>query len=92
MEQGLQLITNVRANMKNRLLPLQDKLLLRKRSLIETINDQLKNVSQVEHSRHRSPRNALLTVLAGLMAYMHQPKKPALHLSSTDRQALALVG
>lgn len=91
LEQGLQLITNVRANMKNRLLLLSDKLLLRKRSLIETINDQLKNVSQVEHSRHRSPKNALLNVLAGLIAYMHQPKKPALHLSSADRKALALT-
>ncbi|SDZ15294.1 Transposase DDE domain-containing protein [Nitrosomonas sp. Nm58] len=57
-EQGVQLVTlvtKVRKNMKNKLLPLFDKLLLRKRSIIETVNDQLKNISQIEHSRHRSP-------------------------------------
>jgi hypothetical protein len=56
-EQGVQLITKLRKNMKNKLLPLFDKLLLRKRAIIETVNDQLKNISQIEHSRHRSPFN-----------------------------------
>lgn len=54
MQRGLQLITKLRKNMKNRLLPIEDKILLRKRSLIETVNDQLKNISNIEHSRHRS--------------------------------------
>jgi hypothetical protein len=55
--QGVQLITKLRKDMKNKLLPMVDKLLLRKRSLIETVNDQLKNISQIEHSRHRSVTN-----------------------------------
>ncbi|HEX9037621.1 MAG TPA: IS982 family transposase [Ktedonobacterales bacterium] len=77
--QGLRLITKVRKNMRERLLAYADKLLLRKRALIESINDQLKNVCQIEHSRHRSPYNFVAHLLAGLAAYCHQPKKPSLH-------------
>jgi transposase len=75
---NIQLITKLRSNMKNKLLPLSDRLLLRKRSIVETIIDQLKNISQIEHSRHRSPVNFLVNVLCGLIAYCHQPKKPSL--------------
>ncbi|MGK7898696.1 MAG: transposase, partial [Xenococcus sp. (in: cyanobacteria)] len=53
-ERGLQLITRYKKKMKQKLVKLIDKILLRKRSLIETVNDQLKNISQIEHSRHRS--------------------------------------
>ena len=76
----LQLITKLRSNMKNQLLPMADKLLLRKRALIETIVDQLKNISQIEHTRHRSPINFMVNLLCGLIAYCHQPKKPALKI------------
>ena len=82
--QGLQLITPIRKNMQNRLVLLQDKLLIRKRFIIETIIDQLKNVSQIEHSRHRSTTNFLVNLIAGLIAYTWQPKKPSLHLSDND--------
>lgn len=85
-EHGVQLITFVRKNMQGRLLLYSDLLLLRKRAIIETINDQLKNISQIEHSRHRSPLNFLVNLLAGLIAYCHQPKKPSLNLHA----ALAL--
>lgn len=78
------MITTVRKNMKNRLMPLQDRLLARKRSLIETINDQLKNISQIAHTRHRSPVNFLVNLLAGLIAYTRQPNKPSLNLSDTE--------
>jgi Transposase DDE domain len=78
--QGLNLLTKVRRNMKNRLMRLWDKLLLRKRALIETINDQLKNISQIEHTRHRSVTGFMANLLAGLVAYTHQPKKPSLGL------------
>jgi len=78
--QGVKLITNLRKNMKNTLMDAAEKLLLRKRSLIETINDQLKNVCQIEHTRHRSPTNFLVHLIAGLIAYAQQPKKPSLHL------------
>lgn len=90
-EQNVQLITALKANMKNRLLPLIDKLLLRKRYIIETINDQLKNISQIEHSRHRSPVNFVINVLAGLIAYTWQAKKPAINWSIHQSKALALV-
>ena len=84
-EQGLHLITRLRKNMKNRVMHLSDKLLLRKRSIIESIIDQLKNISQIEHSRHRSPANFVVHLIAGLLAYTHQDKKPGLHL---DERAL----
>ncbi len=87
-QEGIQLITKLRSNMKNRLMDLSDKLLLRKRSIIETIYDQLKNISQIEHTRHRSFRNFAVHLLCGLIAYCHQPKKPSLHLSSSDSQLL----
>lgn len=90
--QGVHLITGIRKNMKNRLMPLQDKLLLRKRSIIETINDQLKNISQIEHTRHRSFYNFMVNLLAGLVAYCHQPKKPNLNLEPLRAVLLPLSG
>lgn len=80
LAQDVHLITGLRKNMKNRLLLLFDKLMLRKRALIETITDQLKNISQVAHTRHRSVDNFLVNLVAGLIAYTHQPKKPSLNL------------
>jgi len=77
---GFQLITKLKSNMKNRLLPVVDKMLLRKRAIVETIIDQLKNISQIEHTRHRSVTNFLVNLLCGLIAYCHQPKKPSLQL------------
>ena len=82
LKDDIQLITGIRRNMKNYLMPLADKLLLRRRSIIETINDQLKNISQIEHSRHRSFTNFLINLLAGLLAYCFQPKKPSLHIDA----------
>jgi transposase len=76
---NVQLITGIRANMKNKLLPLLDKLLLRRRVIVETIVDQLKNISQIEHSRHRSPVNFVVNVLCGLIAYC---RKPLLNLAA----------
>lgn len=60
---GIQFFAKPRRNMKNKLMRLHDKLLSRKRSIIETINDQLKNISQIEHSRHRSRVNFCVNVL-----------------------------
>lgn len=54
---GINLVTGLKCNMKNKLIPLYDKILLRKRSVIETKNDELKNVAQLVHSRHRSVYN-----------------------------------
>lgn len=77
---GIEFFAKPRRNMKNQLMKLSDKLLARKRSIIETIIDQLKNISQIEHSRHRSPVNFMVNLVCGLIAYCHQPKKPALNL------------
>ena len=77
---GLQLITGIRDNMKNKLMPLFDKLILRKRSIIESINNQLKNVFQIEHTRHRSPVNGFINIIAGLIAFTHHDKKPKLNI------------
>ena len=86
--QDLELITRIKKNMKNRLMNLYDKLMLRKRSLIETVIDQLKNISQIEHTRHRSLWNFLSNVAAGLIAYTFREKKPSLNISVKDQQLL----
>lgn len=87
-EQGLQLITRYKKNMKQKLVKLIDKILLRKRSLIETVNDQLKNISQIEHSRHRSVWNFLVNLFASLTAYTYLPKKPSIDLQHKGLPAL----
>ncbi len=79
---NVQLITRLKKNMKNRLIPLVDKLLLRKRAIIESVVDQLKNISQIEHTRHRSPINCFINIIAGLIAYCRQPKRPSLNILS----------
>ena len=89
--QGVQLITRLRKNMRNRLMPLFDKLMLRKRTIIETINDQLKNISQIEHSRHRSPVNFLVNAVSALIAYTHKEKKPSLNIRVSDFGLPAIV-
>jgi hypothetical protein len=88
---GLKLITTVRRNMKNKFLPLAEKLLLRKRFVIETINDQLKNISQIEHTRHRSSTNFLVNCLAGLVAYTLAPKKPSIRVPKKPFELMASV-
>jgi hypothetical protein len=78
---GVQLITKLKANSKNRLpMELIDRIFIRKRAIVESVIDQLKNISQIEHSRHRSVGNFLVNLICGLIAYAHQPKKPSLGL------------
>ena len=91
-EQNLQLITKIKKNMKNRLLSVFDQILLRKRALIETINDQLKNICQIEHTRHRSPANFCVNVISALIAYTYKEKLPSLNIRVKDQeQILALT-
>jgi Transposase DDE domain len=71
-EQGVQLITKIKKNMKNKLMPMLDKILLRKRALSETVNDQLKNICQIEHTRHRSVANFVVNLLAALVVLCHK--------------------
>lgn len=77
---GVQLITKLKKNMKNKLMPVIDKILLRKRGVIESVNDQLKNISQIEHTRHRSVWNFIANILGALIAYMLKPNKPSLNI------------
>jgi len=90
-EKGIGLITSIRRNMKPQLLTLYDKLLLKRRSIIETINDQLKNIAYIEHSRHRSPNNFFVNLVSGLIAYCFQPNKPSVQLDPHDYLALATI-
>jgi len=87
---GIQMITHIKNNMKNCLMTLSDKILLRKRSVIETVNDELKNICQVEHSRHRSFGNFLSNMIAGLIAYSFLPKKPQIKFQNQISNQICL--
>jgi hypothetical protein len=75
---GIHLVTGIKSNMKNKLMDFFDKIMLRKRAVIETINDQLKNICEVEHSRHRAMHNFLINLISALAAYCFFDKKPAI--------------
>jgi transposase DDE domain len=83
---GINLVTGIRSNMKNKLMPIYDRLLLRKRAVIETINDELKNVAQLVHSRHRSILNFAMNVLAVIVAYSFCEKKPKVNFDFCTEQ------
>jgi len=80
----VELITTLRKNMRPRVMAAFDAILLRKRSIIETINNQLKIIFQLEHSRHRSLTSYMINAIACLVAYSYQEKKPALNLRRED--------
>jgi DDE family transposase len=86
---GVQLITKLKHNMKNKLMPLWDKLLLRKRALIESVGEQLKHVCQIAHTRHRRVANAFVHTFAALIAYTWREHKPSLHLTDEEQRLLA---
>lgn len=89
---GVHLVTKLRKNMKTKLLtPMADAYHLRKRAIIETIFDQLKNICQVEHSRHRSPTNYFNNIFSALIAYNFKDKKPSLKNKFVDTNQLFLT-
>lgn len=81
LSKGITLITKIKKNMNNKLMDAYDKMILRKRAIIESVNDFLKNICQIEHSRHRSQHNFLVNLLSGLVAYSFLPKKPSLRIN-----------
>ena len=87
---GIQLITKLKSNMKGALISVSDKLLLRKRAIIETVNDELKNIAQVEHSRHKAFDNFIVNLLSAIAAYCCSPKKPCINVTRTIDTQLAL--
>jgi 3-methyladenine DNA glycosylase Tag len=74
---------------KNSMMLLQDKIILRKRSLIETVYDQLKNICQIEHTRHRGLDNFITNFLSGLIAYSFFPKKPSINVYFENNRLVA---
>jgi Transposase DDE domain len=86
-QRSLHLITGIRRNMRNHLMLLGDKILLRKRFVIETVLDILKVEMGLEHTRHRSVTNAMVHVLSCLVAYAFRPGKPSISLNSKKLQA-----
>ena len=87
---GIQLVTKVKNNMRNSLMSIADKILLRKRALIETVNDELKNNAQIEHSRHRSFSNFIANSLSAIAAYCFFEKKPAIDVKFVNDGQLAI--
>ena len=83
-DKGVELVTNVKKNMKAKLLSAWDRAMLSRRFIIETINDPLKNITQVEHSRHRSVHGFMLNIIAGLIAYSLKENKPSLKITSEE--------
>ncbi len=82
---GIHLVTKIKRNMKNALMNIYDKILLRKRAVVESVNDILKNQCQIEHTRHRSFHNFITNMVSGLIAYSFYPSKPGLHLDRLQR-------
>ena len=87
---GIQLITKLKSNMKGALMSVSDRLLLRKRAIIEAVNDELKNIAQVEHSRHRCFDNFIVNLLGAIATYCLFPKKPCINVQRTIDTQLVL--
>ena len=83
----IRLVTKVRNNMKNSLITVADKIMLRKRAVVESVNDEIKNIVQIEHSIHRSFTNFITNALSAISAYCFFPKKPSISIEFvTDNQ------
>jgi hypothetical protein len=87
---GIHFVAKMRNNIKGGELPLQDRWMLRKRAVIESVNDELKNICQIEHTRHRCFTNFITNLIAGLLAYSFLPKKPAVKVDVIDEKQLCL--
>lgn len=85
-EKGIKIITRLKRNMKNKLMSLVDKILLRSRGIIESVNNKLKACCQIEHHRHRSPLNFLVNLVSGIVAYSYDPCKPTIRLTRREKQ------
>jgi hypothetical protein len=88
---GIQMVAKPKKNMKNVNLSQEDKIMLRKRAIIECVNDELKNICKLQHTRHRSVHNFLLNILGALAAYSFFPKKPSLNIQFENSNQLLLA-
>ncbi len=87
-ERGLQIITKLKKNMKNKVMNIIDKILLKSRGIIECVNNKLKFDCQIEHHRHRSPQNFLVNLISGIIAYSYDPCKPSIQITKKAKQNL----
>lgn len=90
-EQGLKMIHGIKKNMKNKLMDLNEKILLRKRSIVETVFDYLKNKMDIEHTRHRSAINAFVHIVSTLVAYSLKKHKPSINFSYSGSAPISLI-
>ena len=87
-QQGIEIVTSIRRNMRPVLMTLEDKILLRKRIIIESVNNLLKNWANIDHSHHRSPVNFFVNLMAGLVDYCWKPDKPTVRLDAQENMLL----
>lgn len=87
-QRGIALVTSIRRNMKQLMMTLEDSILLRKRAIVESVNNLLKNWAQIDHTRHRSPDNFFVNLMAGLIAYCWKPDKPSIRLDAQENMLL----
>jgi len=80
LEKGIQIVTKIRKKMKNSIMQMSDKMWLKKRAIIESVNDLLMTVFDIDHTRHRNPWNAIIHTIAGLTAYSYYPRKPSVFI------------
>lgn len=90
-DKGIDLITSIRRNMQPQILPLAEKLWLRRRTVIESIPNLLKNQAHIEHSHQRSVNNFFVNLIAALVAYCHRPDKPVMQLLLEQLIRLAAI-
>lgn len=88
LESGIQIVTMLRNKMKPKLMPIKDRLMLKKRSLIESVFHILKDMLHIDHTRHRSPKNFLINILGALTAYCFYPNKPSIRLEKYEEREI----
>ncbi len=88
---GVELIYKRRKNMKSMNLSDTDKILLRKRALIETVNDELKNMCSIQHTRHRSIQGFFNNAISALIAYQTFDKKPCIKIKQEKMKNQAIL-
>ncbi len=86
LQKEITLVTRAKKNIKNKLMDFYDRLMLRKRTVIESVNDFLKNICNIEHSRHRSMTNFLINLVSALATYSLLPKKPSVCSTSVMKK------
>jgi hypothetical protein len=86
--EGAQPVTELKRGMRDRLMPVTDKVMPRKRAIIESVMDRLKDISQIEHGRHGGVADCFVDLAAGLTAYTWRGKKPSLNIRLKERSQL----